>query len=416
MKKLLNKIISVLMTICIVLHPVRSAFPAELNIVVESDNAVVDTTTPGLATVTATDTDPIILNYLDAGLDLATGESLIFYVLTPDASILNKDLTGSASSIWGAIECRDMNGNIVGNVLIYNPSGIEFGTTASVNVGNLIASTLHISDEDFKNGTYTFQKLSEEAAQILNQGRLISAKGGFIALLSDSVRNEGYISAEQGSVALASGEAMTLSFDNDGLIQVAISKATQSKLDSVEDAIVNTSKGTIQAGRVLIKAKTVKDLFRNVVNNDGVIEATNVIEGKNGTIEIIAEGGDIALGEGYLKADHTTLNADKVKLLGTDPYYFYGDMVIHNFECLTPGKEIYFEAGKTYTFKDTLDIGPHSQNLPVYMQSTDPGSPWYIDIDIEGYSVQRVAVSDSYNLSDTTIDATPSLNWGNNTG
>jgi len=419
MKKLLNKIISVLMTICIVLHPVRSAFPAELNIVVESDNAVVDsTTTPGVTTVTALDSDPMRLNFKDAGLDIATDESLIIYVLTLDTRILAKDLTGSASSIWGTLECRDMDGNIVGTLLIYNPSGIEFGSTANVNVGNLIASTLHISDEDFIDGNYTFRKLSDEAAQILNQGRLVAAKGGFIALLSDSIKNDddGYISAEQGSVVLASGEAMTLSFDNDGLIQVAISDATQSKIDSVEDAIVNT--GTIQAnsGLVLIKAKIARDLFTNAVNNDGVIQATRVVEGKDGSIEIIAEGGDIALSGGSLKSDHTTLNADKVKLLGTDPYYFYGDMTIHNFECLTPGKEIYFEAGKAYTFKDTLDIGPHSKNLPVYMQSTDPGSLWYINIEAEDPYVQRVAVSDSYNLSDTTIDATPSLNWGNNTG
>ena len=416
MIRILNKIIAVLMTICIVFYPARSAFPGELNIVVESNNAIVNNETPGATTVTATDTDPIILSYLDAGLDLAMGESIIFYVLTSDASILNKDLTGSPSSILGTIKCLDMDGNTVSTFVIYNPQGVHFGPTANINVGSLIVSALHISVEDFMSGNYTFQKLSDEAAQILNEGRLIAANKGFIALLADSVKNEGYISAEQGSIVLASGSKMTLAFDNDGLIQVAINEATRTKLNTVEDAIINT--GTLQAdgGIVLIKVNTVKDLFRNAVNNDGVIQATRVIEGKNGSIEIIAEGGDIALSGGYLMADHTTLSADKVRLPGTDPYTFYGDMTIHNFECLTPGKEIYFEAGKTYTFKDTLDIGPHSKNLPVYMQSTDPGSLWYIDIDIEDYSVQRVAVSDSYNLSDTTIYATPSFNWGNNTG
>ncbi|NQT22408.1 MAG: filamentous hemagglutinin N-terminal domain-containing protein, partial [Candidatus Omnitrophica bacterium] len=68
---------------------------------------------------------------------------------------------------------------------------------------------------------------------------------------------------------------------------------------------------------------------------------------------------------------HLTLEADKVKVTGdtgsywvelgehyweripdSDPIYFYENMTFYNFECTAPGREIYFGADKTYTFKD----------------------------------------------------------------
>ena len=138
---------------------------------------------------------------------------------------------------------------------------------------------------DFLAGNYEFTKLADEATQIINQGNLLATYNGFIALLSDSVKNEGFITASQGSIALASGKRMTLSFDNDGLIQVAIDESTQIKLEGTEDAVVNT--GLIQAdsGLVLIKVDTVKDLFKNSVNNEGLIQANEVVEGEDGFID-----------------------------------------------------------------------------------------------------------------------------------
>ncbi len=77
--------------------------------------------------------------------------------LQPGASAiaLNHIVGNNASQIFGQI-------NANGQVVLVNPNGIFFGSTASVNVGGLIASGLDISASDFMNGDYfwLFRKIS----------------------------------------------------------------------------------------------------------------------------------------------------------------------------------------------------------------------------------------------------------------
>src|SRR5687768_171621 len=65
--------------------------------------------------------------------------------------LLNRVAAGNPSEIFGVL-------NANGRVFLINPSGILFGSTASVNVGGLVASTLDISDADFNAGTYVFAR------------------------------------------------------------------------------------------------------------------------------------------------------------------------------------------------------------------------------------------------------------------
>ena len=67
--------------------------------------------------------------------------------IQPDTSsiALNRILGTNGSEIHGQI-------NANGQVVLVNPNGIFFGSTASVNVGGLIASGLDISPSDFMNG------------------------------------------------------------------------------------------------------------------------------------------------------------------------------------------------------------------------------------------------------------------------
>jgi hypothetical protein len=58
---------------------------------------------------------------------------------------------------------------------------------------------------------------------VINQGSIVAADGGYVALLGAQVRNEGSITARLGSVMLGAGEKITLDFNGDGLINMEVS-------------------------------------------------------------------------------------------------------------------------------------------------------------------------------------------------
>src|SRR5690606_1151888 len=97
---------------------------------------------------------------------------------------------------------------------------------AQVNVGALVASTLDISNEDFAAGNYRF-KGDGSNASVINQGTLMASDGGAVALLGGTVSNQGVIVANSGTVALAAGNAVTLDFAGDGLLNVQVDEATK---------------------------------------------------------------------------------------------------------------------------------------------------------------------------------------------
>ncbi|MBU1367063.1 MAG: filamentous hemagglutinin N-terminal domain-containing protein, partial [Candidatus Omnitrophica bacterium] len=78
------------------------------------------------------------------------------------------------------------------------------------------------------------------------------------------------------------------------------------------------------------------------------------------------------------KDANLTLKAQKVILAGTEPTTLYGNITFHNFECTIPGKEIYFEAGKTYTFLGyTYIYGQPGYDGLIKLLSSEQGKPWY---------------------------------------
>lgn len=187
---------------------------------------------------------------------------------------LNRVIGSDGSSILGKIDAN-------GQVFLINPNGVIFGKGAEVNVGGLVASTLNITDEDFKNGNFKF-KAGASNGQILNEGSLHSAEGGYIALLGKSVKNNGVIQAKLGTASLAAGSAVSLDFAGDGLINLQVD---QGAVDALAE-----NKGLIKAdgGNVLMTARASNALTQTVVNNEGVIQA-QTIGSRNG--KIFLDGG-----------------------------------------------------------------------------------------------------------------------------
>ncbi|HHO59438.1 MAG TPA: filamentous hemagglutinin N-terminal domain-containing protein, partial [Thiotrichales bacterium] len=123
---------------------------------------------------------------------------------------LNRVVGGNPSDILGNLSAN-------GQVFLVNPNGIYFGSSATVNVGGIVASVLDISNEDFMAGNYRFAK-GENApayADVINDGAIL-ADGGYVVLLGDYVSNNHLIQARMGSVALAAGNRITLDIKADG--------------------------------------------------------------------------------------------------------------------------------------------------------------------------------------------------------
>ena len=87
-------------------------------------------------------------------LDTVLGESLTFTQGgLSNSAVLNRVVgngASSATSFGGLLEATDMR------IFIVNPAGIIFTDDAAINVSQLVASSLKISDGDFTNGIYNF--------------------------------------------------------------------------------------------------------------------------------------------------------------------------------------------------------------------------------------------------------------------
>ncbi|CAN7412323.1 beta strand repeat-containing protein [Polaromonas sp. LjRoot131] len=198
----------------------------------------------------------------------------------PSASAvaLNRVTSSDASQIMGQL-------NANGQVFLINPSGILFGQGSAVNVGGLVASSLNLSDANFMAGSNRFDAGGAGGA-VINQGSIVAADGGYVALLGAQVRNEGSITARLGSVMLGAGEKITLDFNGDGLINMQVSDP------SLGASVVNQGLLKANGGVVVMSARSGDALLSNVVNNEGVIEATS-LQRRNGTV--LLDGGDAGI-------------------------------------------------------------------------------------------------------------------------
>jgi len=185
--------------------------------------------------------------------------------------------TQGASQIYGILTAT-------GKIILINPAGIYFGPNSSVNVGGLIATTSDISNENFLKGNYHFDITSPYAnASITNAGRIIARNNGLVALVGPNVTNNGLIQANLGRVVLASGDAFTVDFANNGLINFALDKPAVPRTGHV----TNTGSLIANGGKILVTAQAASNVLDNVINMQGIAQAKSVYK-QNG--EIIISG------------------------------------------------------------------------------------------------------------------------------
>lgn len=210
------------------------------------------------------------------GFSVAPAETVNFHQPSASSITLNRVVGNERSVIEGAL-------NANGQVFLVNSNGVLFTQGSQVNVGGLVASTLDVSDADFQAGNYAF-KGSGGNNQVRNAGLLHTTDGGYVALLGTQVSNEGTISASRGTVALASGEQVTLNFNGNSLLSVTVDQGTLNALVENKQAIF------ADGGKVILTAKAVGDVLSAQVNASGIIQARTLGDLK-GAVTLHTEGG-----------------------------------------------------------------------------------------------------------------------------
>ena len=191
---------------------------------------------------------------------------------------LNRVTGSDGSQILGQLTAN-------GQVWLVNPNGIVFGQGARVDVGGLVASTLNITDQDFRDGNYRFSRNlqgSGAVGGISNQGQITARDGGSIALLAPSVSNDGVLRAQLGTVAMAAGDRVTLSAGANGLLQVEVDPSTIGTLVENKQLIV------ADGGQVIMTGKAADALSASVVSNTGTVQA-RTLQHKEGRILLLAD-------------------------------------------------------------------------------------------------------------------------------
>ncbi|AZE34837.1 filamentous hemagglutinin [Pseudomonas chlororaphis subsp. aureofaciens] len=234
--------------------------------------AGIHTTSDGKQMTVEQQSNKLITHWND--FSVAGDESVSFHQPGSQSVALNRVVGTNGSNIQGRIDAN-------GQVFLINPNGVVFGKSAQVNVGGLVASTQNISDKDFLDGTYRFA--GDSSAAVSNAGQITASEGGSVALLGAQVSNSGVIQAQMGSVALGAGKDFSVNFDGNGLLNLQVNGAAV-------DALVQNG-GLLKAdgGQVLMTASSASSLLKNVVSNQGVIEA-KTLQNKAG--KIVLDGGD----------------------------------------------------------------------------------------------------------------------------
>lgn len=260
----------------------------------------------GKETTIIQDTDHLSIDWQTFNID--ADERVEFIQPGADSVALNRILGHDASNIFGQLDAN-------GTVVLVNPNGVFFGEGASVNVGGLVASGLMVNPEDFMNGDFAFEAIEGSDGAVVNSGLINASVGGSVVLMGKQVENKGLITAKLGKVSLAAGKEAVLSFDNQGLIGVRVSKEIlQNEIGMDEAAVSNSGDIDAEGGKILLTASVSQDVFTQAVNAGEFDSKASVVMHEDGSFTL--GGGSNVVNTGSLSVASDTENAGDVVMLG----------------------------------------------------------------------------------------------------
>jgi filamentous hemagglutinin family protein len=233
-----------------------------------------------------------------SSFDIGSAATVTFNQPSTSSVVLNRVVGGNPTQIFG-----HLNSN--GQVFLVNTNGMIFGSTAQINVGGLVASTLNQSPSNFMSGVDVMDAGANTVALMSNGGTITAAAGG-VTLLGGKVVNSGTITASVGSINLAAADKVTLTFESSGF-GVVVDKAMQLQLDVY--AVDNSGSLIAPGGAISLQASAVQGIFNQLINNSGTISAASISSGPDGSVSLVANGagqvgiggnGSIDVGEGSI--------------------------------------------------------------------------------------------------------------------
>ena len=206
-----------------------------------------------------------IVNY--SGFNVPTGEIINFLRQGggSDLAILNRILSANPTNIDGQI-------NSLGKVFFVNPAGIIFGDNARINVAQMVASGLEISDDDFLDGKYIFRDgwylhKADDGWHLNYYGGNINVNSGAqlqaaqIMLVGKSVFNDGTLTKRDAdsSTYVIMGAGDTVKFFRPGS-DVIIEAANPANRKIVNNGDIQTAGGQVLLGAGDIYTKAIGNL------------------------------------------------------------------------------------------------------------------------------------------------------------
>lgn len=220
---------------------------------------------PDANTLSITNTPGAIVNWQSFGIN--AGEITQFIQQGPNSAILNRVVGQDPSALLGELRSN-------GQVYLVNPNGIVVGQNAVIDTAGFIASTLAISDEDFKRGELNFVD-EGQAGNIVNRGFIKVGEDGNVLLVAPSITNEGVIQTDGGNLILAAGHAVTITSLDDPALQFDI-QAPDNEVINLGELVVNHGAAEIFAGSI---------------THQGGIQANSLIVDEQGRVQLVASDG-----------------------------------------------------------------------------------------------------------------------------
>ncbi len=306
------------LTWCLVLNTSLPAVMADVVPgMIEGENVVVGSAgfnTAGNVTTITTDSASTIIEYSRFNIDSLKTVNFA----QPDAAsaVLNRIVEANPSLINGSLTSN-------GQVFIVNPAGIIFGAGSTVNVTQLVASSLGISNDDFLAGNYEFLA-GAGIGEVVNNGTITASEGA--ALIGRKVQNTGTITAGPGGfVVMAAGDRVLLGEPASSIIVEidSVSPSNPENPDNLGD-VTNSATGTITApgGTIVLAAGDMFSAALRVESGVGrVVQSGNINANGVGT-----DGGNINL----TAADKVTLSSGSMTTANAATGKDAGLVVVHS--------------------------------------------------------------------------------------
>ncbi|MCD6040161.1 MAG: hxuA 2, partial [Gammaproteobacteria bacterium] len=283
-------------------------------------------------------TDKAIINW--QSFNISSQETTQF--IQPNASSITLNRINpqqGASQILGKLQAN-------GRIILVNQAGIFFGPGSHIDVAGIIASSSDITNANFLAGNYVFdQSSSLYNGSIINQGTIISANHGLVALVGSAVSNEGLVQAHLGNVVLASGNKFTVGLDQTSLINFTVdegitSPGVDNTGNALKDAVNNSGTIIADGGTILMTAKAAQNIVDRIINMTGVAQARSVYQ-KNGEIILAGDQEGTTYVSGTLDASglQTGETGGLIKVLGS--HIFLDSPAIVNVNGDIGGGQIY---------------------------------------------------------------------------